>query len=61
MIDDYITGHYGEDMYYDEDEVRYCPVCGEEAHEFFYNNYTNDIIGCSGCVEPRNSNEIDEI
>ena len=60
MIDNYITGHYGEDMYEDAGTV-YCPVCGEEVQELFYNDYNNDIVGCENCVRFKHIDDIDEI
>lgn len=55
-IDNWRTGHYGEDDYYDEPFV--CPICGEKAYELYYNNRTSEIVGCDYCIEIKDS--IDE-
>lgn len=55
-IDNWRTGHYGEDFC--EDELLVCPICGEEVNELYYNNYTNETVGCSCCIELKYSYEI---
>ena len=57
LIDDYKTGHYGEDEYGDC-KPSTCPVCDEETYELFYNNYTDEIVGCQNCVSLKYTNEI---
>lgn len=34
---------------YDVKEAPKCPVCGEEADEFYKNEY-GDIVGCTECI-----------
>lgn len=34
----------------EEEDVYYCPCCGEECEEFFTAN--GKILGCENCVRP---------
>ena len=33
-----------------EEETHYCPICGEEAEEFFASKFNGEIVGCENCV-----------
>lgn len=33
-----------------EEEPHYCPICGEEAEEFFASKFNGEIVGCENCV-----------
>ena len=48
IIDDYKTGHYGEDQY--EDGYGICPVCGADTLTLIYNDFTEKIVGCDCCT-----------
>ena len=57
-IDNWKTGHYGEDYYGRNTESVICPVCGEDTYELYKNTHTNEIVGCNYCIELKYSYEI---
>jgi uncharacterized Zn finger protein len=38
------------DPFYEDEEPHYCPICGEEAEEFFASKFDGKIVGCENCV-----------
>ena len=50
-LDEWITGHYGEDYFRDEKPVTYCTDCGKPiyAGEYAY-RFVTDLI-CEECME----------
>jgi len=42
--------HLASCPYASELETQYCPICGEEAEDFYYNTKTREVIGCDHCV-----------
>lgn len=42
------TGNYGNDQ---DEEVKYCPICGAEDPDCFYREKGGELAGCCECLQ----------
>lgn len=47
-LDRELTGEYED--YYNERDIKYCPVCGAYEPDYFYMNDGEECVGCYECV-----------
>ena len=52
----YRTGNYGEDDYGNQ-ETFVCPMCGCDSVTVYFNEHTNEIVGCEEFVKVQDFTE----